>query len=775
LFSIVLALAAVVTFFPLKDAGLVWDDHEIPSVATSSEQRLASAFVDAWKFDAHKIYAPVGETVRLLSKASSADNTLTPRRLHNLSIGLHAANTILVFLILALCIQNLPASFMGALLFCLHPLQVEPVAYASALQHVLGATFALFAVWQYLRFALRAESGSRKPQRTGMYLATASFLLAILTSPAFVVTPLVALIVARLLPKRESLVSSRRPKWPLAVWGVLAVPLFVWAFRAQSASAIASDVSFWTRPLLAGDALGFYLSKVFVPLFVGPDYGRSPSVVLSQWWGYATWIFPTVLVLALMYLRGRNAVWYSAAAFLAIAAVAPYLGFVYMKALHASTVSDRYMYLAMLGPSVALGYAVSMARRSWLPVLGILALVACGYLSRRETKSWLDDASLWNHAIKINPDSPIAHEILGNQYRNAGDYANAKEHYEKVLRVNATNPDIHYFIANIEAKAGNHQKAIALYEKVLELDPKFAAAYVDLGAAKLAAGDAENAKGFFRKAVELVPDDPTARRKLGMILARSGAYEDAVPHLEKALAEAPSGIPAKETAETHALLGLSLSKLGRAPEARQHLEKGLALDPDHPEAHKVLAVIEFAAGRLDEALPHYEKAVASGGGDLQTYHNLGVILIHNKLYDRAADAFQKALKLNDGFVDARLQLGITFFRLRRFAEAQQQFERALTLNPASADALYYLGDIARWQGKQSEALAAYYKALKIDPNHLEANYRIGNHFMSKGNPQQALRHYQAAMRSAPDDPKLKYSARQAEKAMSGEGGSATTM
>lgn len=769
LLSIVLALAGAAVLSPLKNAGLVWEDHKIHAITNRGEQSNASMLADVWRFDARKIYAPVSESVRLLLKATSTQNSLSPRRLHALSLSLHTINAVLVFLILALCIQNLPASFLGALLFCLHPLQVEPVAYVSALPVVLGGMFALLAIWSYLRHVARWDSGSRKPQRAGLYFATFAFALAMLTSPAFVVTPILVLIIERLVPRRESFVIVRRSRWPLWLWGMMALPFIVVAWRTQSMLQVTNHFSFWTRPLLAGDALSFYLSKVFVPLLVGPDYGRSPSVVLSQWWGYATWIFPTVIVFVLMYLRGRNGLWYSAAAFVAIVAVSPYLGFVYMQAHQASMVSDRYMYLAMLGPALGLSYAVSMARRSWLPVLSILALIVSGWLSRRETKYWHDDAALWNHALKINPDSPIAHEILGNQYRDVGDLENAKVHYEKVLMVNATNPDIHYFLANVEASAGNQEKAIALYERVLALNPYFAPAYVSLGVAKLAAGDAEGAKVFFSKAVELVPDDPSALRSLGMVLVRRGAYEDAISHLEKALVQTSSDKQPRDAAETHVLLGLALAKSGRGIEARKHLEQGLALAADYPEAHRVLADVEFATGRFELALPHYEKAIVAGGGDVQIFHNLGVILSQNKQYDQAVEAFQKALKLKDDFVDAQLQLGVAYFRLRRFQEARQRFEKVLALNPLTADAHYYLGDIARWQGKENEALGAYYKALKIDPNHIDTNFRLGNYFMTKDNPQQALRHYQAAMQKSPEDPKLKYSARQAQKAISGEG------
>lgn len=767
LFSFVLGVVSILTFLPLRNASLVWDDPRIASLQSGHEHSLVLDLVQSWRFSSDKVYAPLSETVRLLVKASNPNHQLTARHLHTLNVSLHSCTAIVVFLILALIIQNLPASFMGALLFCLHPLQVEPVAYVSALPQVLGTFWACLAVWFYLQYLQRwEERGSRRSPRR-LYTASFCYFLSILTSPAFVVTPVIAHLIARLTEKRESLLIPKRPQWPLVVWSVVGGCALILALRAISSQNLIESFRWWQSPLIAGDALSFYLSKVFVPLFVGPDYGRAPAVILSQWWGYVTWVLPLIVCFTLPHLRGRKAIWYWSAVLVSLVALLPYLGFVELPAQHISSVRDRYFYFAMLGPALALAYAISMARHSWLPVLSIVGLFAATWLTRNEVKHWQNDVVLWEHALKVNPDSPIAHEILGYQFRTSGDLERAKEHYEKALIVNRSNPEIYYFLAKLEASSGNQQKAIELYEKVLAIDAKFAPAYVNLGVAKLALGDSEAAKDLFRQAIALAPNDPLAVRNLGMILARNQAYADAVPYLEQAISSNQQSQP-DELAETHALLGLALAKLGRFEAARPHLEQSMALAPELVASQKVMAEIEFAAGHYDLALPYYQKVVSSGSGDRESYQNLGIILSQQKRYDDAIEAFTKALKFSQQSVETHLELGIAYFRLRRLQEARQQFVRVLELRPTSAEAHYFLGDIARWQNKNEEALASYYRAVRIDPHHIDANMRLGNYFLGQANPQEALRHFQAALKKSPDDSKLKYYVRRAERAISGD-------
>lgn len=768
IFSLVLAAATLGVLGGLRQADFVWSDPQDVLGASTSEPAIAAAR-QAWHLKSGESFEPMAATVWAVVKASQSDKAATvnqARAFHTLSLAAHVVSAIVVFLILALVTQSPPASFFGALLFAAHPLQVEPVAYVAAFKFVLGGTCALIAIWQYLVFAAASKESRRKSPLKHAYIATIAFVLAVLSTPIAVVTPLIALVIEKLLPRRASLLSGRSPTWPLVLWSVLAIVPAVWAINAQNTVALATEVPFWARPFVAADAVSFYLSKIFVPVLIGPDYGRSPSYLIANWWGFVTWVFPVMLFAVLSYWRSKARAWYAAAATLLVVALLPVMGFVLFEGQATSTVANRFAYLAMLAPALAVAYTVAMPKQTWLSVAAVAGVAACAFVANLNVQNWLTDDALWRHAVRVNPTSPIAHATLGDSFRKQGDWKNAAEHYRKALEVNAVSPEIHFYLGEIEREHGDVKAAVELYKKTLVLDPNYAPAYGRLGLAYFADGDQEAALSHLRKAVELSPESEEPVRYLGMLYVRKGEYAEATTFLDKAL-RLSSEEPQAVQAEIYALLGLAMVKTQQVEVAQEHLEKALQLDPGHVAAHKTLGDVYFAQNKYPEARPHYEFALKTLKDDPAVYRNLGTILAANKEYGPASQFFSQALQLEPNSAATLSSVGVTYFRLRQFTEAEASFKKALELDAGLADPHYFLGDIARWRGKEPEAISEYYRALKLDPTHLDANYRLGNHFMKQGSPGQAIRHFQAALRAAPEDQRLIYSIKQAERAQSG--------
>lgn len=768
IFSLVLAAATLGIFGGLRQASFVWSDPQDVLAASTSEPAITAAR-QAWTLKSGEGYEPVTPTVWAIVKATQgvdSNGANDARTFHTLSLAVHVVSVVVVFLILSLVTQSPPASFVGAMLFAAHPLQVEPVAYVAAFKFVLGGALALIAIWQYLTFASAAKEPRRKSPRKHAYLGTLAFILAVLTTPIAVVTPLVAIVLEKLLPKRASLLSGRSPTWPLVLWSILAIVPAILAINAQNTGALATGVPFWARPFVAADAVSFYLSKIFVPVLIGPDYGRSPSYLIANWWGFVTWIFPVMMFALLSYGRSKARAWYAAAALLLVVALLPVLGLVLFEGQATSTVANRFAYLAMLAPALAVAYTVAMPKQSWLSAAAVLAVAASAFATNVNVRHWLTDDALWSHAVQVNPASPIAHATLGDGFRRQGDWQNAATHYRKALEVNAVSPEIHFYLGEIEREHGDVKTAVELYKKTLVLDPEYAPAYGRLGLAYFAEGDQEAALTHLRKAVELSPESEEPVRYLGMLYVKKGEYPEAITYLNKA-ERLSSGEPADVQAEIHALLGLAMVKTQQVDVAQVHLEKALKLDPSHVAAHRTLADIYFAQNKYPEARPHYEFALKTVTDDPAVYRNLGTILSANKQYGPASQLFSKALELKPDSAETLSSVGVSYFRLRQFTEAEASFKKALELNPSLADPHYFLGDIARWRGKEPEALSEYYRALKLDPTHLDANYRLGNHFMKQGSPGQAIRHFQAALKAAPEDQRLIYSIKQAERAQSG--------
>jgi len=761
-----LIVASAASFSGLRQAGYVWDDRRALGLVDTTDLPVSittgASIMDSWRIQRGEAYQPVTATIWTLVQAAAPGEQKDPAVLHWLSFGLHGANSIIVMLILTLALQSSGAAFVGALLFALHPLQVEPVAYIAATPFVLGAFFALLALWQYLTYGEQRANDSRVRARRPLQIATLSFILGLLTTPAVAITPLIALLLVNILPKRSSLSLSRVPLWPLFFWAILAIAPVIWAIRVDPTQTLADQTPFWYRPFVAGDALMFYIIKLLAPVMLGPDYGRSPAFVMSHWWGYLTWLLPFMILLFIGYSRGQLQRIFLAAFGIFVVALLPYLGFILFSQQATSTVANTFSYFAMLGPALGIAGAVALGRRAWLPAIFAIAIAAFGYLTFRNVLHWQNDKALWEHAIVINPNSPVVHATLGDTYRREGQWEKAKFHYEQVLTVNQINPDIHFYLGEMEQRHGSAVKAATFFEKTLALNPNFTEAHNRLGLAYYDQGNFDKALLHLQKATEISPKNSTNLRYLGMLHARRQQYAEAIPFLQKALAFADKRQPS-EQAHSHALLGLALSRTGKPEAAQSHLEAAVKLNPSDATAHRTLGDIYYAQGSFLQARPHYEKAVKANPKDPELNRNMGNILAHTKEFEPATVYFKKALEIQPDWPEVLTALGTAYFHLKRLTDASETLKRSLALKPNQADPHQVLGDIARWQGKNSEANGEYYLALKINPEHPEAHYQLGNWFLKKERRAEAIHHYKNALRAAPNEGRFISQLRRAER------------
>src|SRR5262249_53241167 len=169
----------------------------------------------------------------------------------------------------------------GALLFAVHPFQVEAVAWVTGFKDVLGGCLSFVAVWQYLEYASAcmdaAPSGKRARGQTQHALmhygfATGAFVLALLAKPTAVVVPAVAW----LLDVWGWPQTWRTRRAAVLVWLVIAMLWGIFTSQVQPATTVLFTVPLWMRPLIAGDAVTFYLYKLVFPVWLGPGYGPAP-------------------------------------------------------------------------------------------------------------------------------------------------------------------------------------------------------------------------------------------------------------------------------------------------------------------------------------------------------------------------------------------------------------------------------------------------------------------------------------------------------------------
>src|SRR6185312_3258202 len=352
---LILTLTLLV-FAPVCRHGFVeWDDNftieRNPLIQHPSLPNVlhywTHAFMDLYVPVTYTAWAAIAQLSRLLS---GPEAPLNARLFHTASVLLHAFNAVLVFWLLRRLLKRYWPAAAGALLFALHPVQVEAVAWASGMKDVLCGTFTLLAVSQYVLAVAPAEENEAErgtSRRRMHYIAgMVAMILGMLSKPTGMITPGLALTIDLLILKRpwREVVRSIVP------WFLVALPCPIWT-RICQPNRLQIDLPLWQRPLIATDALTFYLCKIIFPWRLTYDYGRSPWVAFARGWALWTWIVPAAIATAVCLNRKRSTV-PSAAAILLVIGVAPVLGLTVFDFELMSTVADHYLYVAMLGPAL---------------------------------------------------------------------------------------------------------------------------------------------------------------------------------------------------------------------------------------------------------------------------------------------------------------------------------------------------------------------------------------------------------------------------------------
>jgi tetratricopeptide (TPR) repeat protein len=574
-----------------------------------------------------------------------------PRVFHAGSIALHCLAALGSLLVLSRLVGRATAAAAGALLFALHPMQVESVGWVTENKGLLSALFSLLALWQYLRFAEASlEPGAPRPDRprsrqaaglTGRWhygLATAFFALALLSKPSAAGLPLVAgaldwLIVRR--PWQRVLTSA-------ALWLIMAAAV-LWLTRSeQSGSTITFASPLWARPLVAGDTIAFYVVKLFVPWPLGPDYGRSLPVLLRQPTLWFAWLLPAAAAGLLLWMAGRRRALALMATFLA--SLLGVLGLVPFAYQSISTVADRYVYLAMLAPALGLAWFVDRPRNSLVLAAVAAGLCLLAVVSFRQTAVWRDDASWVRQAMRITPHSVYAHENLAQTLEKKGQVAAAIAQRQLSARENPFSLEALFNLAT----AYNKQRRI------------------------------EEAADCYRRAIAIYPGSNIARAFLAESLVRLNRPREALAQFRQA---AQSVRGDRNFAAQCTRIARELIERGRDAEAYEVLQTALRIRPDSIEALNNLAALAARHGNAQAAIAYLDRALAIDRRHVPTLINRGSLFVSLGQTDRGFYELRRALAIAPRDFAAQSTLATALLRSGRAAEALSAHRIALALNP----------------------------------------------------------------------------------------------
>jgi Tfp pilus assembly protein PilF len=555
--AIGIAACVFAAFAPALTAGFSWWDDDKNFLETYGWRGLS---VEHLRWMATTFHGGPYQPLSWLSLAlQHAVWGMSPAAFHAGNVALHAATALAFFLLARRWLPPAGAA-AAALLFALHPLRVESVAWITERRDVLSGLFYVLAVLAYLSAAEEADGPRRRRLLAAALLA---FLLGLLAKASGMTLPLVMLLLDRR-PLRES--------WKgMVPFAALSIAFAAVALAGQASVphtlSTMGEHGVLERIAQAAYAAVFYPAKTLLPIRLSPIYERPvPLDPFALRFAAATVVAGGATAVLFAMRRSMPAAWKAWAAFLVI--LAPVSGLVQVGP---QLVADRYSYLACM-PFALLAAGALFAR--WpkaAPAVSLAAIAVLGVATWRQTALWRDTEALFRRALEIEPDNRIAHDVVGRMLAMRGKPEEAAQHYRRSIELAPAYPIPHNNLGLLLLQQGRADEAIAEFESALRADDDYARARTNLGAALVKKGSLAEAESVLRDAVRRDSRDAGARTNLGQVLVREGRFEAAVRELEIALASNPG------LAEAHEGLSQAFTGLGRADLAEEHRRQAQVL------------------------------------------------------------------------------------------------------------------------------------------------------------------------------------------------------
>jgi Flp pilus assembly protein TadD len=592
---------------------------------------------------------------------------------HVASVVLHALNAVLVLgfvwtLLGAVSLttsERLAVAAGVAIVFGIHPLQVESVAWIAGRTQLLCATFGILCLWVYI------TAGP-------LWIVWGLFVLALLSKPTAVSLLFVMLALDYYPLRRCQRLGRRRLVWEKAPMFALAVVAAAAAVITESSAIPWKMASLGDRVLMTFQSLVYYPYRLVFPWHIAPFYPLQARPRLLEWKVIVSALSVGVITAIAVWSRQRiPALVAGWGAYIVL--VLPVSGLT--QGLGA--VAPRHAYVAMLPLLLLAGGAVVWLWRRSKPVArlaltGLLAGELCIFAAgtRSLIPDWHSEETLRRAVVRSFPDSEYDNRVLALVLLDQGHAAEALQYATRAVELAPQQCHAHRALASVLRRLGRQQEAMAEDIQALQLDPRSAQAHYNFGVALVDYGKLPEAVDQFQQALSIQPDMPLA----------------------------------------HDNLGSALYQMGRLPAAIEQFEAELKINPDFAEAHSNLGIALAQTGHIQDAITHLQRALQTSPDSVPVLYNLGLALAQTGRFTEAIARFEHVLRLKPDYAEAHNYLGLALAQMGRIQEATAHCRQALRLKPDYVEAHYNLGLDLEQAGQVTGAIDQYQQALKLQPD-----------------------------------------------------------
>jgi tetratricopeptide (TPR) repeat protein len=584
---------------------------------------------------------------------------------HLTNLLFHIANTLFLFFLLSRMTATLWQSAFVAVIFALHPLHVESVAWVAERRDVLHTFFLLLTIWVYINYV-------EKPKWFRHICVLLCFILAVMSKPMAVTLPFILLLLdywplGRLRigekdrgpkPFTAPWLKEIRQNVPISHLLIEKVSLFsiavvsslftlfsVWGIKSLSSL---ESLSLTVRIENAAVSYIEYILKMIWP--------NSLAVLYPYPMTFPIWkvVCTTLLLLTITVLvtLGRRKhpylivgwLWY-------LITLLPVIGL--LQAGYQS-MADRFMYMPMTGLLIMMIYGISDMYKKWpykrltLAALSVSLVITLMVLTRAQVKLWRNSETLFRHALRVTNNNYFIHNHLGAAL----------------------------------LKQGNDQEALIHFNRSLEINPYYADAYCNIGVLLLRQDKYREAIPSFIAALKNKPHSVEALTNIGIVLGKYGKVKEAMDYFSEAIRINPN------YEEAYFNQGNLLLQMKKYDEAIHYFNKALTINSKNPKTYNNLGVALLGLGNGEKVLDCYRKALDINPNDADTHCNLGSLFIQQGKYEKAIFHLTEALRINPGDGEVHLTLGMLYLKMNRKELALKQYSILKNINDKMADTLY---------------------------------------------------------------------------------------